>query len=133
VVVAPYVYIYVYILQEAALRALETPSERKARLALEKVQALKVTKAQQDMVKMANTILGKTGPMIVTLASLLAKDEMPMVPVVVRMPLEASLKKFKEYEVNAKEVISTDGTISTIVEDLKDYFEMTQPKTEHRD
>ena len=125
--------IYIYILQEAALRALETPSEKKARLALEKVQALKVTKAQQDMVKMAKTILGKIGPVIVSLASLLANDEMPLVPVVVRQPLENPLKKFQEYEENAKEVISTDGTISTIVEDLKDYFEMTQPKTEHRD
>ena len=125
--------IYIYILQEAALRALETPSEKKARLALEKVQALKVTKAQQDMVKMAKTILGKIGPVIVSLASLLAKDEMPLVPVVVRQPLENSLKKFHGYEENAKEVISTDGTISNIVEDLKDYFEMTKPKTEHRD
>ncbi len=125
--------IYIYILQEAALRALETPSEKKARLALEKVQALKVTKAQQDMVKMAKTILGKIGPVIVSLASLLAKDEMPLVPVVVRQPLENPLKKFQEYEENAKEVISTDGTISNIVEDLKDYFEMTKPKTEHRD
>jgi hypothetical protein len=112
---------------------LETPSERKARLALEKVQALKVSKAQQDMVKMAKTILGKIGPVIVTLVSLLAKEEMPMIPAVVRMPLELSLKKFQEYEENAKEVIATDGTISTMMDDLKDSCEMTKPKTEHLD
>ncbi len=43
------------------------------------------------------------------------------------------MKKFQEYEENPKEVISTDGIISTMLDDLKDSCEMAKPKTEHLD
>ncbi len=111
--------------------ASETPSEKKAGLALEKVKALKISKGHQDMVKLAKMIMSKVGPVIVSLTALLAKDEMPMVPVVVKQPLELSLQRFSEYEENAKEVISSEGIVSTMVDDLKDFFGMAKPEATH--
>jgi hypothetical protein len=134
VVVTSYIYIYIYTYihnQEAAVLASETPSEKKARLALEKVKALKISKGHQDMVKLAKMIMSKVGPVIVPLTALLAKDEMPMVPVVVKQPLELSLQRFSEYEENAKEVISSEGIVSTMVDDLKDFFGMAKPEAKH--
>jgi hypothetical protein len=99
---------------------------------LEKAKALKITKGHQEMVKLATTIMSKVGPVVVSLGALLAKDEMPMVPDIVRQPLEVCLQRFSEYEANVKEVISSDGVVSTTVVDLKDFLKIQKPQTEHR-
>lgn len=100
---------------------------------MEKVKNAKISKGHQEMLKMARTVLAKVAPVVVSLTALLSKDEMPMVPVIVRRPLELCLERFSGFEENAKEVISSEGVVCTIVQDLKDFVEITKPQAEHRD
>jgi hypothetical protein len=111
--------IYINIIQVTA----ESPSEKKARLAMERALAQKTAKAAEAMVKVATVILSKVSPAKVALDSLLSKEEMLVIPMVIRSPLQRFAAKFTTYEENAREVISSGGIVSTMVEDIKDSFE----------
>jgi hypothetical protein len=112
-----YIYIYIYkIIQDTP----ETPSEKKARLAMERALSQKAAKAAETMVKLATAILSKVSPAKVSLDSLLSKQEMEIVPMIIRGPLVHFAAKFAGYEENAKEVIDSGGIVSTMVDDIKD-------------
>jgi hypothetical protein len=115
-----YIYIYIYIIQDVP----ETPAEKKARLAMERVQIQKTAKVAEGMVKLATGILYKVSPILASLNNLLAKSELQMLPMIIRTPLEQFQAKFREYEENAREVIASDGAVSAMVDDLKDPFEI---------
>jgi hypothetical protein len=98
----------------------ETPSEKKARLAMERALSQKAAKAAETMVKLATVILSKVSPAKVSLDSLLSKQEMEIIPMIIRGPLVHFAAKFAGYEENAKEVIDSGGIVSTMVDDIKD-------------
>ena len=98
----------------------ETPAEKRARAALEKAKAREIMKQCEARVKMAELILGKTGPMIVSLSSLLAKQEMSLVAGIIKTPLEESLDLFVAFEESAKAIISSGGVGELAITDLKD-------------
>jgi hypothetical protein len=114
------IYIYIYIIQDVP----ETPAEKKARLAMERVQIQKTAKVAEGMVKLATGILYKVSPILASLNNLLAKSELQMLPMIIRTPLEQFQAKFREYEENAREVIASEGAVSAMVDDLKDPFEI---------
>ena len=90
---------------------------------MERAQTQKVAKASEGMVKLATAILSKVSPTLAALNNLMSKDEMEMIPMIIKNPLEHSRQKFHEYEVNAREVIATEGSVSAMVDDLKDPIE----------
>jgi hypothetical protein len=98
----------------------ETPAEQRARAALEKAQAREISKQGEAKVKMAELILSKTGPAIVSLSSLLAKPEMAMVADIIRVPLQESLDLFTLLEESARAVIAAYGVGELAITDMKD-------------
>ncbi len=70
--------------------------------------------------KLAELILAKTGPAIVSLSSLLAKPEMAMVAEIIRVPLQESLDLFTLFEESARAVIAAYGVGELAITDMKD-------------
>ncbi len=89
---------------------------------MERALSQKAAKAAEAMVKLATVILSKVSPAKVSLDSLLSKEEMESIPVIIKGPLQHFAAKFTGYEENAKEVIASGGIVSTMVDDIKDPF-----------
>jgi hypothetical protein len=87
---------------------------------MERAVSQKAAKAAETMVKLATVILSKVSPAKVSLDSLLSKQEMEIIPMIIRGPLVHFAAKFAGYEENAKEVIDSGGIVSTMVDDIKD-------------
>ena len=113
---SPHLYIYKKIIQDTP----ETPSEKKARLAMERAVSQKSAKAAETMLKLATVILSKVSPAKVSLDSLLSKPETEIIPMIIKGTLVHFAAKFASYEENAKEVIESGGRVSTMVDDIKD-------------
>jgi hypothetical protein len=98
----------------------ETPAEQRARAALEKAQAREIVKQGEAKVKLGELILAKTGPVLVSLSSLLNKPEMAIVADIIRAPLQESLDLFTVYEDSARSIIAAYGVGELAMTDMKD-------------
>jgi hypothetical protein len=98
----------------------ETPAEQRARAALAKAQAREIEKQKESKVKLAELILGKTGPIIISLSALLSKDGMMDVASIIRDPLAESLELFSSFEASAKDIIASGGEGYLQITDMKD-------------
>jgi hypothetical protein len=100
----------------------ETPAEQRARAALEKAQAREISKQCEARVKMGEMILAKTGPVIVSISSLLAKPEMEHVTEIIRGPLQEALDYLTVLEESARSTIGSYGAGELAMADMKDSF-----------
>jgi hypothetical protein len=98
----------------------ETPAEKRARAALDKAREREVQKRAEVHIKLSEAILGKIGPVIVSLSSLLSKPEMEMVAGIIRDPITESLEAFEAMDIAAKAVIANNGEGELEVTDMKD-------------
>jgi hypothetical protein len=98
----------------------ETPAEQRARAALEKAQAREISKQCEARVKTAELVLAKTGPVIVSLSSLLAKPEMEHISAIIRGPLQEALEYLTVLEESARSVIASYGADELEMADMKD-------------
>ncbi len=98
----------------------ETPAEKRARAALEKAQASELAKKDAANSKMAEVVLGKCGPTIVSLAALLAKDGMDSLPSIIRMPIVEGLEMLESLQASATAIIAVAGEGVLDLTDLKD-------------
>ncbi len=98
----------------------ETPAEQRARAAVAKAQAREVAKQKESKVKLAELILGKAGPIIISLSALLLKDGMMDVASIIREPLADSLELFSLFEDSAKFTIASGGEGELAITDMKD-------------
>ncbi len=87
----------------------ETAAELKARLLVEKTEEKETRKQMDNEIKVANLVLAKVGPVVVTLDAMLARPGMAMVAAIITDPLVASAEAFHEYEATARGVVSSDG------------------------
>ena len=87
---------------------------------MERALSQKAAKVAETMVKLATAILSKVSPAKVSLDSLLSKEEMEIIPMIIKGPLVHFAAKFAAYEENAKEVIDSGGIVSPMVDDIKD-------------
>ena len=98
----------------------ETPAEQRARAALAKAQAREIAKQAEANIKLAELVLSKTGPTIISLSALLAKDGMSDVAGIIREPLADALEMFTEVEESAKAIIAAGGVGVLAIRDMKD-------------
>ncbi len=98
----------------------ETPAEQRARAALAKAQAREIAKQAEANIKLAELVLSKTGPTIISLSALLAKDGMSDVAGIIREPLGDALDMFTEVEESAKAIIAAGGVGVLAIRDMKD-------------
>jgi hypothetical protein len=98
----------------------ETPAEQRARAALAKAQAREVAKQGEAKVKLGELILAKTGPVLVSLSSLLNKPEMAMVADIIRVPLQESLDRLTLIAESARTIIASYGVGELELTDMKD-------------
>jgi hypothetical protein len=98
----------------------ETPAEKRARAALEKAQNRELAKQAESNSKLAELVLGKCGPTIVSLSALLEKDGMLDLPSIIRDPLVAALEMLQSLEASAKAIIAAAGEGVLELTDMKD-------------
>ncbi len=72
-------------------------------------------------IKAANLILARVGPALVALDAMLARPGIAMVASILKDPLAAAAKSFRDYEEAARNVVSSDGEATLDgVPDLKE-------------
>ena len=97
----------------------ETPAERKARENVQKVQAKEQKKLHDANAKVANTLLSKISPSIVSARALLAKDNMHLVAGPMRVPVESSLASLVDLDALCQSALLNEGVASTPLPDAR--------------
>jgi hypothetical protein len=98
----------------------ETMPERKARFALERAQAKEDSKRLAANSKMAEAILAKVAPIIISLSAIMEKDQMAMVAPLIRDPLLQHMAAFRLLKTAAESVLLLEGEGELGINDIKD-------------
>ena len=110
----------------------ESPAERKARLALERARANETNKQRALLVKLANAIVSKISPQIVSLQNLVAKEMLPSLAPLIKDPVESQLQEFLEMDRDAKRLINSDGEGTLMFDDLKHVSSLVATSKKHQ-